>query len=88
MKVRLSMIAGLVAGIAVAALVFGGIIAFAPDPPAPSPAAPSFAIGTVAPSAGASSPATASPSASASGSPGASGSAGPFDVLPGVNVTP
>jgi thiol-disulfide isomerase/thioredoxin len=80
MKVRLSMIAGLVAGVAVAALVFGGIVAFAPDPPAPSAAAPSFAIATVEPSAGPSSPAGASPSVSASGSPGASASTGPFHV--------
>jgi thiol-disulfide isomerase/thioredoxin len=80
MKVRLSMIAGLVAGVAVAALVFGGIVAFAPDPPPPSSAAPSFAIGTVGPSAGPSALPSGAPGASASDSAGASRSTGPFHV--------
>lgn len=39
MSSRLSILAGLLVGIAVAALVLGGIVAFAPDPlPAASPA--------------------------------------------------
>ena len=74
------MIAGLVAGVAVAALVFGGIVAFAPDPPPPSSAAPSFAIATGGPSAGPSALTSGSPGASANGSAGASGSTGPFHV--------
>jgi cytochrome c biogenesis protein CcmG, thiol:disulfide interchange protein DsbE len=80
MKVRLSMIAGLVAGIAVAALVFGVIVALAPDPPPLSSAAPSLAIATVGPSASPSALASVSPGALASVSAAASGSTGPFHV--------
>jgi thiol-disulfide isomerase/thioredoxin len=68
MKVRLSIVAGLLAGVAVAASVFGGIVAFAPDAPQPSQAAPSLAVASVRPSVG--------PSALASSSPGASGASG------------
>ncbi|HUP55744.1 MAG TPA: redoxin domain-containing protein [Methylomirabilota bacterium] len=70
---RLSILAGLLAGVAVALLVLGGILAFAPEPgAAPTPAPqPSASIGL--PSASPSLPA-ASPSASGgSGTPSASG---------------
>lgn len=74
---RLSIVAGLVVGIAVAGLVLGGILALAPDPPRPSVRPASFAIASASPSAGAS--ATGSlPSASPSTS--ASAAAGPFHV--------
>jgi thiol-disulfide isomerase/thioredoxin len=69
---RLSILAGLLAGVAVALLVLGGILAFAPEPgAAPTPAPqPSGSIGI--PSASPS-PSAASPSASGgSGSPSAS----------------
>ena len=59
MRARLSIIAGLVAGIAVAVLVLGGLLALTPDPTAPSTHAP------------ASSP-TAIPSAVVSAAPSAS----------------
>jgi cytochrome c biogenesis protein CcmG/thiol:disulfide interchange protein DsbE len=64
MKVRLSIVAGLLAGVAVAALVFGGIVAFAPAPAPLTSAAPSFAIASAAPSALESNPPSVSPSAS------------------------
>jgi cytochrome c biogenesis protein CcmG/thiol:disulfide interchange protein DsbE len=70
---RLSILAGLLAGVAVALLVLGGILAFAPEPgAAPTPAPqPSGSIGIA--SASPSVPA-ASPSASGSGSPSVSAS--------------
>jgi len=68
---RLSIVAGLVAGIAVAVVVLGGIVAFAPDPaPTVTPAPTVVATAVPTPSA-ASAPSTspsASPSAAASGS--------------------
>jgi len=76
MKVRLSIVAGLLAGAAVAAIVFGGIVALAPDPPSPS-ATPSFAVESVAPS--------AAPSTLVSTSPGVSPGVSP-DVSPGVSA--
>ena len=94
MSPRLSILAGLVAGIAVALLVLGGILAFAPEPgadPTPLPvpstsigiASPSPSIGEASPSSGASPPGSGAPSlgpsASASAS-GRSGSAGLFHV--------
>ena len=83
---RLSILAGLLAGVAVALLVLGGIVAFAPEPgasPTPAPL-PSASIGTAAPSLSI----VASPSPSASGGsptsspsqPGGSAVAGPFHV--------
>jgi thiol-disulfide isomerase/thioredoxin len=73
---RLSILAGLLAGVAVALLVIGGILAFAPEPTAaPTPAPqPSGSIGVASPS-----PSVVEPSASptpsgASGSPPASAS--------------
>ncbi|MEO8437782.1 MAG: TlpA disulfide reductase family protein [Chloroflexota bacterium] len=74
MMARLSIVAGLVVGVAVAGLLLGGIVALAPDPPPPSSAAPSLAIASTAPSA---SPSIA-PSAVPNASPGAS--IGPFHV--------
>jgi len=79
---RLSIIAGLLAGVAVALLVLGGILAFAPEPGAavtPAPV-PSVSIPIPSPSASGTSP---TPGASgASQIPGASGSgsAGLFHV--------
>ncbi len=78
---RLSIVAGLFAGIAAAVLVLGGILALAPVPgaattPAPEP---SVDIAVLSPSPSASASATASGSGAsspASGSPGASPSAG------------
>ena len=75
MRARLSLIAGLVAGIATAEDRHGGILAFAPEPaPAVTPAPqPSVAAASVAASAGPS----VGPSAAASPSTAASPSAGP-----------
>jgi cytochrome c biogenesis protein CcmG, thiol:disulfide interchange protein DsbE len=50
MWARLSIVAGLLFGIAVAALVLGGMVAFAPDPAPRSTAAPSLAVATASPS--------------------------------------
>jgi len=74
---RLSILAGLLAGVAVALLVLGGILAFAPEPgAAPTPAPePSASIGVASPSPTA---VEASPSASPSGG-SASASALPSD---------
>ena len=73
---RLSIIAGLLAGVAVALLVLGGILAFAPEPGAsatPAPV-PSSSIAFLSPSPDAS----PSPTASGSGvSPSPGGSGGP-----------
>lgn len=72
---RLSILAGLIAGVAVAALVIGGILAFAPEPgvlitPAPQPSIP-IALVTPSPTP------TPSTTPTPSGSPAASGSAAP-----------
>jgi thiol-disulfide isomerase/thioredoxin len=76
---RLSIVAGLLTGVAVAALVIGGILAFAPPPgvaptPRPQPSI-SLASPSTSPSASPSPFATASPGATAS--PDASGSPSP-----------
>ncbi len=86
MKARLSIVAGLVVGIAVAGLVLGGILAFAPDRALPSGPAPSLAIASVAPSVDPSTTPTAEPSASAVASTGAFhiGEPAPPLVLPQV----
>src|SRR6187401_2960680 len=70
MWARLSIVVGLVAGIAVAALLLGGILAFAPEPAPPVTPAPSVTLATPTPvaSASASTSTSASPSLSASGS--------------------
>lgn len=74
MKARLSIVAGLVVGVAVAGLLLGGIVALAPDPPPLSSPAPSLAIASITPS--------ASPSIvpSARASPTASAATGPFHI--------
>jgi thiol-disulfide isomerase/thioredoxin len=76
MKVRLSIVAGLLAGVAVAALVFGGIVAFAPAPAPLTSPAPSFAIASANPTALHSNPPSVLPSASAA----ASGGTGAFHI--------
>ena len=65
---RLSIPAGLLVGVVVAALVLGGIVAFAPDPVPQPTASP---IATVAPSAVIVASPVPSPSVSASPSPSA-----------------
>lgn len=79
---RLSILAGLLAGVAVAVLVLGGILAFAPEPGAaatPAPV-PSTSIPTLTPS-----PSVVSPSPSGSGaSPSAGDSAGPSSSTGGL----
>jgi cytochrome c biogenesis protein CcmG, thiol:disulfide interchange protein DsbE len=70
MRARLSIVAGLVVGVAVAGLLLGGILALAPDTPLPTAAAPSFAVASASPSEGPSArpSASSSPSASAAAS--------------------
>ena len=73
MSPRLSIVAGLVTGLAAGALVIGGILAFAPEPvPAATPA-PQPSLAAAAPSPSASVGASAGSSAAASPSGGASG---------------
>lgn len=72
MWARLSIVAGLIAGIAAAALVLGGILAFAPEPvPAVTPA-PQPSVGAASPPTGAEPSADAGPSGSPGASPGGS----------------
>jgi cytochrome c biogenesis protein CcmG, thiol:disulfide interchange protein DsbE len=66
MWARLSIIAGLVVGVAAAGLLLGGILAFAPDPAPPPTPAPSSTAVAVSPSASASSAPTPTPFPSAS----------------------
>lgn len=66
MWARLSIVAGLVVGVAVAGLVLGGILAFAPDPAPPSTPAPSSAAASPSPSPIATAQPTATPVPSAS----------------------
>jgi cytochrome c biogenesis protein CcmG/thiol:disulfide interchange protein DsbE len=75
---RLSIVAGLLAGVAAAALVIGGILVFAPEPgaattPPPEPSASLPLLPSLEPSPSAS----AAASGSGSGGPAASGSASP-----------
>jgi cytochrome c biogenesis protein CcmG/thiol:disulfide interchange protein DsbE len=69
---RLSIVAGLLLGIAAAALVLGAILAFAPEPPPPLAPVPSLAIASASPAPtltpGPSPVASSSPTAGASGS--------------------
>jgi cytochrome c biogenesis protein CcmG/thiol:disulfide interchange protein DsbE len=76
---RLSILAGLLAGVAVALLVLGGILAFAPEPSAaPTPAPqPSGSIGVASPSPSVVAPSPSPTPSGASGSP--PGSAQPPD---------
>lgn len=71
MWARLSIVAGLVVGIVVAAVVLGGIVAFAPVVPRPSIAVPSLALASTVPSVAPSAAPSAVPSASAAPSSGA-----------------
>ncbi len=79
MSSRLSILAGLLAGVAVAVVVLGGVLYFAPEPgavatPAPQPSIP---IGTPSPAPSPSAAASPSvPGGSGSPSPGASPSSG------------
>ncbi len=86
MKARLSIVAGLVVGIAVAGLLLGGILAFAPDRPRPSSPAPSLAIATAGPSPSPSVAPSVTPSASVTASAGAFhvGEPAPALVVPQV----
>jgi cytochrome c biogenesis protein CcmG, thiol:disulfide interchange protein DsbE len=70
MKAHLSIVAGLVVGVAVAGLVLGGFFALAPDPPLLATPSPPLAIATASPSAAASTSPSASPGASASAATG------------------
>ena len=81
MWARVSIVIGLVIGIAAAGLILGAILAFAPDPPRPTPDAPDVAAST-APSAEASASPSATPAASPSATPAASPSVvdAPFHV--------
>jgi len=76
MWARLSIVAGLIFGVAVAGLLLGGLLAFAPETALPSIAPPSVAVASVAPSAVAS----PTPSASASAAPSSVPSGGAFHV--------
>ena len=88
MWARLSIVAGLVVGIAVAGLLLGGLLAFAPEMPLPSVAPPSIAAASVAPSAvGSPTPSvstsvapSSAPSASTSDAPSSAPSAGTFYI--------
>jgi thiol-disulfide isomerase/thioredoxin len=71
MRGRLSIVAGLVVGVAAAGLLLGGIIALAPDPPArtsPTPSLPAASPSSTSASGPASAAALASASASAASS--------------------
>jgi thiol-disulfide isomerase/thioredoxin len=75
MWARLSIVAGLVLGVVVAAVLIGGILAFAPVAPLPTVAAPSLALASATPSPAASTAPSAPPSTSPSASAGGSGGA-------------
>jgi cytochrome c biogenesis protein CcmG, thiol:disulfide interchange protein DsbE len=92
---RLSILAGLLAGVAAAALVIGGILAFAPEPgaaatPPPPPSASRDVLPSQEPSPTATATASAAPSASPTASAGGSaalfhvGEAAPALVVPRV----
>jgi cytochrome c biogenesis protein CcmG, thiol:disulfide interchange protein DsbE len=76
---RSSVVAGLLAGIAVAVLLIAGVVAFAPEPAAPGPSAllpsPSSTANTEPPP-----PSLAAPSVEPSGSPAPSTASGPFHI--------
>jgi len=84
MKARLSIVAGLIAGVAVAGLMLGGLLALAPDPPALASPTQALDIATPSPSAKVSIPPSPSPNPSASKTILPSPSA----IVPGVDVTP
>jgi thiol-disulfide isomerase/thioredoxin len=70
MKAHLSIVAGLLAGVAVAGLLLGGLVALAPDPPPLATPSPPLAVATASPSSVASTPPSTSPSAAASAATG------------------
>ena len=76
MKARLSIVAGLIVGVAVAGMLLGGLLALNPEPPALATPTQTLAIETPSPSPKVSIPPSASPSPSAGKS-----------ILPGVDVT-
>ena len=78
MLARLSIVAGLVLGVAAARLLLGGLLALAPGEPLPSAALPSAAVVSAAPSVAA--PPSAAPS-------GASGAASPSTLASGAPAT-
>ena len=78
MWARLSIVAGLVVGVAAAGLLLGGLLAFTPEAPAPSVALPSAAPVSVAPSV----PASPSPAPSVPASPSPAPSAAPSSLPP------
>ena len=80
MWARLSIVAGLVVGVAVAGLLLGGMVAFAPDPPPPATPVPSRPIA----SASASLAPSASPGASAGGAAFHAGEPAPALIVPRV----
>ena len=88
MKARLSMLAGLVVGVAVAGLLLGGLLAFVPEPP--PPASPTPLVSAIpSPSADPSPPPSTSPSTSSSAATGPDVRVdGLKAILPGVDVTP
>ena len=86
MWARLSIVAGLVVGVAAAGLALGGILALTPDRPSPSAPVPSGAVASSTPAATASIAPTASPTASpaspasSSAASSASPTSAPFHV--------
>ena len=81
MWARLSIVAGLVTGVAVAALVVGGLLFLTPAPSPVVTAPPTQAVVSPSPSVAAPSPSpSASPSSSGAASPSASASAGLFHI--------
>jgi thiol-disulfide isomerase/thioredoxin len=86
MWARLSIVAGLLVGIAVAALVLGGMVAFAPDPAPRSTAAPSLAVATARPSVIPSVAPSLTPSASSSASAGSGAAFHVGEPAPALNV--
>ena len=66
MKARLSIVAGLIVGVAVAGLMLGGLLALTPDPPALASPTQPLVIVTPSPSPKVTIQPTASPSPSAS----------------------
>ena len=89
MWARLSIVAGLVVGVAAAGLLLGGLLALAPETPLPSVAAPSAAVASATPSLAPVSPspggsALAAPSSAASGTALHVGQPAPPLVVPQV----
>jgi thiol-disulfide isomerase/thioredoxin len=74
MKAYLSIVAGLLVGVVVAALMLGGLLALAPDPTPLATPSPPLAIASESPSVTASTPPSASPV------PSSSAETGPFHV--------